>query len=249
MATTTKTYGSQIHNFTGISMYAKIKEPNKANDPKYTDAWETDLLLNEKDVKRAAALGLAVKTRDNYMEFCEDNGLVEKGYTGKYIKSRKYTLKSAGKMVAQPDGTEVFKPLYNEDGPVKEPAKPPIVRDAKGNDIPHEDVPLIGNGSLISIGVVVTPSAAKTKGEWGSRLISVEIKELVEYEPSTNVQEGTYEYNPKTDAPAEQSPAPAAEAEVKKEKKPKVNLNKYIESGDDGLADEMPWKEEAQAAK
>lgn len=190
-----------IFNITGISMYAKIKEPDqarviKAKDGKeiVTDSkWTVDLLLNQKGKMVAERAGVRVRNAPSdpnlnykYVEYVTTSGLLEKGYTGEYIR----ITKNAEKQARNEDGS----PMYNGPIPVKAPANPPRIRDSKGTDIPLEDVPLIGNGSELQVAFTPTIAPGKKHGEYGARFISVKILELVEYDPEEGPK-GTYEFS------------------------------------------------------
>ncbi len=173
---------NDIETITGVSMYAKLIRPAKSNRADIPDTWELDLLIDQKGKAVADKLGLRVRNKQGdekmnqrYIDFVKESGLDKKGYTGEYVRFSKKTTKAVWDQARN-------KQKYNEDGPMFEPAQPPQIRDSAGNLIPTSDAPLLGNGSVVTVSFALTKPAMKGHGEYGGRLISVRILELVPYE-------------------------------------------------------------------
>jgi hypothetical protein len=195
-------YNQPLQNLTGLAMYAKIKEPGKSNNPKYDDAWEIDVLLDDTELKKAETMGHRIRENDKYKKFVEENGYV--GYSGKYVTTKKSAKKAVGETIPGPDGAPFFKKTMDQfNQPVKENAAPPKVEDATGNVIPEDKVPLIGNGSKVNIVFALTPGT-KAKGDWGSRLVILKILDLIAYVPVAQDDEskpttGSFVFDPSAD--------------------------------------------------
>lgn len=181
--------------FTGIAMYPFLKNPRISNNPMYKDAYEVDLLLDTKGVSEAQKKGYKVRSGNKkYDEFITTNGLAAKGYAGQYLNFKKDAMRKKyedGNPVLQLD--EKGRPVFVDGQAVieMEPATPPRIRDSAATVLEPSQIPDIGNGSILR--VFTSPknggARASMRGEWGAKLISVTILELVErpaYSPDTS---------------------------------------------------------------
>jgi len=192
----------KVYTIDGLAMYAKIKDPEPART--YTDdsgrevvidpQWSMDLLLNQNGKSVANKAGIRIrggvsdpKPNPKYIEFVTQNNLLDKGYTGEYIKITKKAVKQ--------DVNEDGSPKYKGKVPVKIPANPIKVRDSQGVEIPADAIPLIGNGSDVAVTVGPTQPVGKTFGAFGARFVALKIKELVEYKKPEQ-SEGSYKFDP-----------------------------------------------------
>lgn len=174
--------------FTGLAMYAYLSKPRPSNNPMFKDAYEVDLLLDTRGVSDAQKKGYKVRSGNKrYDEFITDNGLAAKGYAGQYVSFKKDAIRKKyedGNPVIKMD--EKGRPVMVDGNVVfeQEPSLPPRVRDSASQPIDNDEVPMIGNGSLLR--VFTTPknggTRASMRGEWGAKLISVTILQLVERE-------------------------------------------------------------------
>lgn len=174
--------------FTGLAMYAYLSKPRPSNNPMFKDAYEVDLLLDTRGVSEAQKKGYKVRSGNKrYDEFITENGLAAKGYAGQYVSFKKDAIRKKyedGNPVIKMD--EKGRPVMVDGNVVfeQEPALPPRVRDSASQPIDNDDIPMIGNGSLLR--VFTTPknggTRASMRGEWGAKLISVTILQLVERE-------------------------------------------------------------------
>lgn len=188
-----KPLSDDIYTISGKSMYARLFEPQGPGKmyPDQAPRWCTDLLLDKEGIARARALGLKVKSdKETYTTFCQTSGLVQQGYEGDYISIKKSTIrkqydKAAGRPVKDKFGQNVF-----------ENAPWPKVFDSQGNEIPESTALRIGNGSDLKVSFSITKPQGAGPGNFGARLISSRILNLVPY---VNKDAGTFVYSQSND--------------------------------------------------
>lgn len=146
--------------FTGYVSYAKVYDPDEFRG---VTKWKLNLHPDDDEIKRIKAAGIQLKLHDS------NEGV--SGVPGKYFTFSRPTEKEFD------DGITYFAPpsIYGPDG------EPIMTYQDNGEEIvANGNRVLIGNGSLIQIGVTVYDTKRFGKG---TRLNWVKILELVEYDP------------------------------------------------------------------
>lgn len=145
---------------TGHVSYAKVYDPDEFRG---VSKWKLNLHPDDDEIKRIKAAGIQLKLHDSNEE--------KSGVPGKYFTFSRPVSKEFD------DGTAYFSPpsIYDADGePIMTYVDNGEEIEANGKKV------LIGNGSLIQIGVTVYDTKRFGKG---TRLNWVKILELVEYDP------------------------------------------------------------------
>lgn len=174
--------------FKGKSMYARVFEPMgpPPQDALQPPRWTVDVLIDNATKIELTGKGLRIKdSNPRFDAFVAEQGLVEKGYDGSYVTVKKSTLRKK----YNPELQEVVKDASG--AVVMEPAPRPKVTDSAGNEIPESAELKIGNGSDIEVCGTVTKAIMARPGNYGLRLVSTKILNLVEYVPAA---QGTFVY-------------------------------------------------------
>lgn len=179
--TTTATQKAEFLTFKGKSMYARVFEPAlpPPQDPTQPPRWTVDVLIDKATKTELMAKGLRIKDGNpKYEAFVEENGLLEKGFDGSFVTVKKSTVRKAYNQAMQ-------EPIKDEKGnQVFEPASRPKVMDTAWNEIPESANLKIGNGSDIEVCYTITKPLLARSGNYGARLVSTKILNLVEWAPA-----------------------------------------------------------------
>lgn len=185
-------------NFRGKSMYARVFEPANPppQDPTQPPRWTVDVLIDNATKIELQGKGLRIKdSNPRFDAFVAEQGLVEQGYDGSYVTVKKSTLRKK----YNPELQEVVKDAQG--AVVMEPASRPKVTDSAGNEIPESAELKIGNGSDVEVCGTITKAIMARPGNYGLRLVSTKILNLVEYQVAP---QGTFVYGQEGKPTAEQ---------------------------------------------